>query len=550
MQDATQQTQEPQPEGHGTEPAHTNHQVKSEPSDTPPLSPLANALIDSFEKKTQSTHGERLSVNPVVAKFATWYEKLRNVMEYREDEMLLRAAIERILRRMLLLGGNAKTTAGPLVRELIWARYLPNNEVPETIIERVEHSIELHLRLRILVLERHKIADNKLNDLIYALISSDIERILRPNPEKEAIANFMFQIFKDDIVISDDTEETRDAQVYIAIRRAFAKDDVAFLRYNLLRLYFGKLTEHTLHNIARDFMKGYREMLRELHYPRKERIYTFVKRRTAAFLILEDIFRSHKGRIRQLVEDKQELEKAIYNACSEKYQAVSSKVQRAVIRSLFFIILTKVLFAFFVEGTYDRLFYGHIIWTSLLINTSVPPFLMFIVSLFIRTPGPRNTARIHDSINILLYNDSPRFGGALTLSKKAAKPSRVFSILWFLAFFISFGFIVYVLRLLHFNIVSIGIFIFFLAIVSFLTYRISRIANLYRMGDKQGVLTPLIDFFFLPIVQVGQQLAVNISKINITLIVFDFFIETPFKLLFAFFEQWFVFLHAKREELE
>src|SRR4051812_11101637 len=87
-----------------------------------PLSHLAKALVTNFEKPESLVHGKRMAVNPVVVKFASWYEKLRNVMEYREEEVMLRAAIERILKRRLLLGGNAKTTAEPLVRELIWAR--------------------------------------------------------------------------------------------------------------------------------------------------------------------------------------------------------------------------------------------------------------------------------------------------------------------------------------------------------------------------------------------------------------------------------------------
>lgn len=514
------------------------------------LSYLAKALISNFEKEDEHVGGRRITVNPVVAKFASWYEKLRNVMEYREDEVMLRAAIERTLRRMLLLGGNAKTTAAPLVRELVWARYLLDNAVPEALVEKVEQSIDLHLRLRLLVLQRHKIADHALNDLIYQIMSSDIERILRPNREKETIANVMFHVLKEDVEISDDTEETRDAQVYMAVRKAFARDDEAFLKYHLLQLYFGKLTEHSVHTIADGFMKGYQEMIHELHYQRKERIYNFVKRRTAVFLILEDVFRSRKGSITELAQNENELEKAVLAACGEKYHSIASKVRRAIVRSVFFILLTKVMFAFAVEGSYERFIYGHILWPQLVVNTSTPPILMLLVGLCIRTPGPDNTTRILEAIKTMLYTEKPRLGDMLVIKKRAERPSTLFSGLWILAFLISFGAIVYVLRVFHFNIVSINIFIFFLAIVSFLSYRIALTAHLYRMGDKQGLLTPFIDFFFMPVVRVGQRLTQNISKINILLFIFDFLIETPFKLLFAFFEQWFLFLHAKREELE
>lgn len=517
---------------------------------SPPLTHLAKVLVSSLEKNEPHSYGKMISVNPVVAKFATWFEKLRNVMEYREEEVMLRAAIERILRRMLLLGGNANTTAGPLVRELLWARYLPDNSVPEAIIEKVEQSIELHLRLRLLVMQRHKINDANLNELIYQMMSSDIAHILQPHHEKQIISNFMFQVLRDDIVILDDNEQTRDAQVYIAIRKAFAKDDLAFLRYHLLQLYFGSLTDQTIHKIADNFMQGYQEMVKELHYPRKERIFTFIKQRTAAFLILEDILISNKGNITNFLSSMTVLERAVYNACEEKYNSVSSKVQRAVIRSVFFILLTKVMFAFAVEGTYDRLVYGHIVWLTLLINTSVPPLLMLFISFFFRAPGPENTLRIYNSIKILLFQENPRLGEVLSIKKQAAKPRAIFTILWLFAFLVSFGAIIYALRLLEFNYVSIGIFLFFLAIVSFFAYRLSLIASLYRMGERQSLVTPFVDFFFMPVVRVGRELSANISKVNILIFIMDFIIETPFKLLFAFFEQWFVFLHSKREELE
>jgi hypothetical protein len=46
-----------------------------------PVSPLAKLLIDSLVKKEEIQHDERkISVNPIVTKFASWYERLRNAM--------------------------------------------------------------------------------------------------------------------------------------------------------------------------------------------------------------------------------------------------------------------------------------------------------------------------------------------------------------------------------------------------------------------------------------------------------------------------------------
>lgn len=515
------------------------------------LSALASSVIAAFEKKTLLHSERKISVNPVVSKFASWYEKLRNAMEYREDEVILRATIERILRRRLLLGGNAKTTAAPLIRELIWARYLPTDGVGESMIEKIEQVIDLYLSLRLSILGEHTFSDTVMNEWTYDLMSAHIEQVLRPNPQNQIIANFMFQLIKDNIQIVDDTEQTRDAQVYLAVRKAFARDDRAFLRFHMFAQIFGRLTHGNLEAIAKNFPSGFKEINAQLEYPRKDTIFGYVKKQTAPFLILEDLFTAHKNDLEDFVTGDT-FKKSVYETCEEKYHSISAKVQRAIIRSVVFIFLTKLIFAFLIEGTYEIIRYGEYQWGTMVINTGIPPLLMIFVGLMIRTPDKTNTDNIYAYIKNILTEDHPRYGQSLLVKKaddEKGTMNTVFGFTWGLAFLLSFGSIIYVLYLLHFNIVSMGIFMFFLAIVSFLAYRISMTASVYRLGEKQGLLTPVIDFLFVPIIRVGRQLTEGISQINILIFLFDFLIETPFKEVFAFSEQLFHFLHTKRDEL-
>lgn len=513
------------------------------------LSQLARIVIEQFERKTETNHERKITVNPFVSKVASAYEKLRNAMEYREDEVILRSTIERILRRRLLLGGTAKTTAEPLIRELIWARYLPDNAIPESAVLKVEDTIELYLQLRLKVIEKHRVKLGEINEWTYQLMSSALEHILNPNYEKQTIGNFMYQVMKDDIAIVDDTEQTRDAQVYLAVRRAFARDDIAFLRFHLFELYFGELSWSSIDQISQSFKDGLHEISLQLSYPRKDRIYTYVKKRAAVFFILEDILRIHKSTLLEILRDEDQVKQAVENACEKRYGSISKKVRTAIMRSFVFILTTKVIFAFAVEGTYEKLVYGSIQWLSIVINTSIPPILMVIVSLFIRTPGVDNTKRIHVFIRHLLYDESPRLGDQLVVKKQSDKPNFIFTTLWLSAFMISFGAIIYILSRLQFSVISMVIFIFFITIVSFLAYRISMTAHLFSVGEKQNLLTPFIDFLFMPIVRVGRRLTQSISQVNIFLFLFDFLIETPFKVFFAFVEQWFKFLHEKTEDL-
>lgn len=517
------------------------------------LSPLADALIKEFEKKEFQHLEDRMKVNPLVAKFASWYEKIRTAMDYREEEVVLRSAIERILKRRLILGGTGKTIAEPIIRELVWARYILDYYLSEPIIKKVEEEIDAYLFLKSQVVQKYTIKEGEVNEWIIQLLSSSLEYILNPNIEKEVMANFMFQILKKHIVIADDTEQNKDVQAFIAVRKSFAKDDIALLRYHLFTQYFGKVTKDSVREVADSFKKGYDEIQSQLQYPRKDRIFTFARSKSAIFFILEDVLRAHKGKIGELIKDQEELKKTIFSACQVRYNSIASKVRRAIMRSVVFIILTKAFFAFSVEGSIENMLYGKVMWNSILLNIAIPPLIMIIISFFIRTPGRDNSQRIFSYIQTLLFDPRPSLGEPLRIQKNPEKNNlieAVFTLLWFVAFLVAFGLLVFILTKLHFRWISQGIFIFFFTIISFLSYRIYLMSKTYTVEDRPGIFAPIIDFLLMPIVRIGRHLTEGISQINVLLFIFDFIIEAPFKGISAFIEQWFFFLHAKREELE
>ncbi len=520
--------------------------------DQPNLSKLANLLITSFEKeeiKKQTKHG--INVSRFISEIATWYEKFRNAMDYREEEVVRRAAIERILNRRFLFGGDGEKIAPALIRELLWARYFPEASISDEDIQKVAQKIDLYLALRKHLLTMR--LNLKVDTLIYQLLSSDLETMLNKSKDMDLISNFIYYILRRHIIIKDDSEENRDIQVFIAVRRGFAKDDLAFLRYHLFEQFFGPLNESNLPKIVENFSKGYKEITRQLNYPLKERILSYVKKELPPFLIFAEILRRERVNARSLIENTEEFQKRVFAVSEARYKTITSKVRTAIVRSVIFILLTKVLFAFTVETTYDNLVLGRIAWNSLIINIVVPPLLMVIASLFIRTPDINNTKRIYERIKSILFVDDPDLDRPLSLSLKPDNKHPIlnfaFTFLWWVAFVVSFGLIVYTLSRLDFNIASIGVFIFFIAIISFFTYRIAQTAHSYTVPARQSFFTPITDFLFMPIIRVGRRLSEGLSQINIFLYVFDYLIETPFKQLFGFLEQWFFFLQTKREEL-
>ncbi len=518
------------------------------------LSPSANVLINIFEEEEKEDDDDTIIVNHLISKVASFYEKLRTAMDYGSEETIPRRAIERMLKRMLFLEGDSRALAEDLLRELVWAGYLPNATVPESIFNEVSNSISIYLRLKNEISKRKVVSSADLNEFILQTLSCEILQTLIPNQKKNTVANFMYKNLKDQIKIEDDSEQTRDVQVFIAIRKSFAKDDMAFLRYRLFKEIFGKLTLENIDKTTESFEEGYREIKFQLSYPKKERIFNHIKKKTPPFLILYDFLLKEKGNVKAIIKNETELKGKIYEACDYRYKSIRRKVQTAIVRSVIFILFTKAILALSVEGTYETIVLGNIQWASIILNTTLPPLIMVLAGLGIKTPSQENSELIYKDIKKLLFEEEPNIINHLSieLKSKGSKTAYdyIFSILWFCSIALTFSGIWYLLGLLNFNILSKIIFIFFIAIISFLTYRIYQTAHSYTVTKKQSIFTPLFDFFFIPVVRVGRSLTEGISQINFLLLVIDFLIEAPFKGTIGFFEQWFLFAANKREELE
>jgi hypothetical protein len=108
-----------------------------------------------------------------------------------------------------------------------------------------------------------------------------------------------------------------------------------------------------------------------------------------------------------------------------------------------------------------------------------------------------------------------------------------------------------VLDKIHFTWVSIIIFLFFLAFVSFFTIRIRKnVQQLIVVEEKENLVNFVLDFFFIPIAAVGKWLSQKFSKINVFMFIMDFVIEAPFKVFVEIAEQWTRYVRERKEDIE
>src|SRR3990167_6381770 len=115
------------------------------------LSKYTQALVDNFVKVKQKegpSETDKITVSPTVSLFAIAYEKFRNVIQYREESIIRRSAIERILKRRFSLNPEGKNEAENLIRELLWARYFPNESLGQLDVLKVQEITDKYQLLK------------------------------------------------------------------------------------------------------------------------------------------------------------------------------------------------------------------------------------------------------------------------------------------------------------------------------------------------------------------------------------------------------------------
>jgi len=531
------------------------------------ISEQAKKLIDDYreavalEKSYNETDDEKIKVHQVSSKIAFLYEKVRNAVDYKEEHLLRKNAIERILKRRLTTEKNELDAAKFLIYELIRARYLPEDKIPEKRIYEIKEIIEKYTLLINKIPEESddkEIDSEYLFDWIVGVAACEIEEKIVPYKKENAIIEFARYVINKKSKTPEKLmdEKNKKIQIYIAVLRNLTKSDIALIRYRLFKMkhpeWFFAPSEELIVKLAQNINRLVDDIERQINNPIEESFSRFVKKNLAFFTILEDVVYKDPKNISKIFSHHFHIEDAIKEACVKKYKEAKVKLRRAAIRSIIYIFITKMALAFIIELPFDKYIVGHINYIALGMNLLVPPLLMLIVVLTIKVPSKKNTDLIVAGIKEMVYDkySGPPFviKGILSRGLFFSKMFRFFYVLIFIA---SFGLIIFVLKQLNFNIISIGLFLFFLSVVSYFGIRIRQNAReLVVTKRKEGIITFITDLFSIPILQVGQWLSTKLSNINVFVFVLDFIIETPFKTFVEIFEEWIYYIKEEREKIQ
>ncbi len=514
----------------------------------------------NLEKTYNETDEERVKVHQVSSKIAFLYERVRNAVDYKEEHLLRKNAIERILKRRLTTEKNELDVAKFLIFELIRARYLPNEKIPEGRIDEIKEIIEKYTLLINKIPEetnKEGMSSEYLFDWITEIASCEIEEKISPCKREDAVINFASQIVDKKLKVPERlmSEEDKKNQIHIAVLKNLTKSDLSLIRYRLFKIkhpeWFFAPSEELIIKLAQNIGLLVNNIDKEMNHPLGENFSRFVKKNLAYFTVLENVLFNNIRNVDKILAHHFHLEDAIKEACVKKYREAKVKLRRAAVRSIIYIFMTKMVLAFIVEFPFDKYIIEHVNYMALGINIIFPPLLMFLVVVTIKVPSKKNTELIVTGIKEMIYDKyaNPPFIMKGILSKDSLF-LKVFRFFYLLLFFASFGLIVFALKKIDFNIVSIALFLFFLCVVSYFSIRIRQNAReLVVTKRKEGIFSFIADLFSIPILQMGQWLSTKLSNINVFVFILDFIIEAPFKTFVEIFEGWIYYIKEEREKI-
>ncbi|MDP3971217.1 MAG: hypothetical protein Q8P90_06045 [bacterium] len=531
-------------------------------SDTHYTVPVAvQRLIKSYNKETHEEEARvnvsKLKISEAIGRLAFFYEKIRNSVDYQEENLIIKSAIERILRRKFIPGEDPALISGPLLSELIRGGYIQNNSYPESIVDDVTKVITKYARFlnkAIPPLEQEQ--REGVFDWTLTMLACELEDLLSFSWQKQGMLEFVYLTMLERVEIKSKniTADERKVQIYSATLRTYAQYDFDLTSYHLLKYFYPDWKdnkEDTINRVAKNVLNVKATIEKQINHPLQDRLIRQLKKVNILFLILADVLSKHDDPL-DLLQDVERLEDEVEEAATEKYKTVKSKLRRTSIRSIIYIIITKMMLALIIELPYDLFILGHLNYIPIAINVIFHPTLLFIIALVVHIPAKENTEKIKEGVKDLIYS-YPDKDIKYQVKPKAARSgftSLLFKLFYVLAYFVTFGGILLLLFMIGFNWLGMLLFVLFLTLVSFFGFRVRQLAkDLVVVDRKDNIISATIDFFAIPVIRAGHWLSVNFSKINVFVFILDVIIEAPFKLIIEVFEDWLGYIREKREEL-
>lgn len=509
-----------------------------------------------------------IHVDEVAQKVAAFYEKIRTIVDWKEEHLMRRAAIIRKLKRRFFdfeLNNFSDTgnVAESLVLELIRGGYFPNDKIEESKVTDIQKIINKY----VFILKNNPEYKSGSSGMIFynwiiEMCSCEIEETLAPSIKEMALIDYMFDAMKKKIKVSDKffeagllKKEFVDIQIYIAVCQTLFKLDKPMISYNLIKFKYPswqRADDQLTARVAEAAFKIWQGIEKDLANPLAGKFHAICEKYDTPYLLMGDVLSVEDiSATEKAILDPSVLESSVKESYSKRLGTLKSRISRAAAYSTISIFVTKVLTLILLEVLIEKATKSGIRIGLLVADVLIPTLLMFLIVASIKKPSKKNLNLVTiETMKIAYKKDSSDVYEIKMARKKGVGMKIILSLMYVFSAFITFGAIIYVLNYFHFSYLSMFIDIIFIALILFAGTAVAKRAQELTMEqEKEGFLSFLSDVFFLPVQGLGRWLSNKWKRYNFIASMFNALIDMPFSAFVEFLEGWRYFIKDKKEEI-
>ncbi len=551
--------------------------VPEKPVELKELSTYAKEYTKQYQMDWEYSHRSIISpleVDELASRIAGAYEQVRKVIDWKEENLLRRGAIERILKRRLVseLYGisilpnlNAAEMAEPMILELMRSGYFDNGKIAKKQIKEIENILTKYIR----ILDDSKIPNsptkkhvkNKMDFYTWMLeiASCEIEEVLAPAFKENALLNLMTNVIYERSRIlpsSRMSDLERLIQIYIASMRTLYNFDEPIISYNIIKIRFPFFIEENEESIAKVTKEVHtiREQIEnDLNSEDGKKFYKLAAKYDAAYRIIGDILEKINNTpefVRETIANPVQLKEMISEAYFKRKASLKGRLFRSAIYSTLSIFVAGIASFIIFEGPVAKLAGKDFSLFSLFIDLLIPSLIMFLLVIIIRPPKDQNLKVVQKEIAKILHEQSSEDVYEIDFERQQNKIlNLIFFAISTICGFLGMWFIFWIFEIASVPWTSMYIDTVNVAMVFFAAMAIKQKSKEITIEDRANFMEFLLELFSVPMAKIGQWFSNKWKKYNIFSAFFTAIVDLPFSTLIGIIEDWRNFIKERSSEM-
>jgi len=524
----------------------------------------SNGLVLSKQKYTP------IHVDEVASILARFYEKVRKIVDWKDDNALRRGAVERILKRILFpkltsfLGKDFNTDkiAETVTLELIRSGHLPNDEVPTEKISIVSKALYKYL-IFMEYLSNYGSFEIKektnFANFVLEIAACEVEEILA-NPMKEnGIILAMTEILNNRISIvpiNSLTPDEKVKQIKVAVQRTLYDLDDNYVVYQILKENYPNwknMSPDEINELAKKLPSMWKNIYKEINIPSTRKFTAVAEKVDTVFTLLDDVLEQVKDKpreIKSILEDKEKFKKLFKKSYNKRLKTLKTRLFRLAIFSTLSVFLSNWFTFFIVEIPLAHIFYEGFNLVAAIADFMIPTFVMFLLVVIIKPPKEENIKKVMSTALNFVYQDEGHVHYQIrTQEKRFNLFNLIMTVIYVLTTGLIFYGISYIFHIAQLPMTSVIFDTFTIALTVYAAVVIRNQSKELNVDEGRSAQDFVLDIITVPVAKVGSFLARKWKEYNVVAIFFNFIIETPLAVILDFIQGWSEYIKERRTEL-